>query len=49
VKIATWIADFYNARRRHSAADGLPPIDYEQRIMSARTATRAKPREAIAA
>ncbi|WP_159424286.1 integrase core domain-containing protein [Streptomyces sp. 3214.6] len=22
LKIATWIADFYNTRRRHSAADG---------------------------
>ncbi|MCG5218599.1 integrase core domain-containing protein [Streptosporangium soli] len=49
VKIATWIADFYNTRRRHTAADGLPPIDYEQRIMTARAATRARPGEAIAA
>jgi putative transposase len=29
VKIATWIVDFYNARRRHSACGGLSPIDYE--------------------
>ncbi|GAA3826089.1 hypothetical protein GCM10022226_53540 [Sphaerisporangium flaviroseum] len=49
VKIGTWIADFYNARRRHSAADGLSPIDYEHRIMAARAATTARPREAIAA
>ncbi|MEV0809706.1 integrase core domain-containing protein [Micromonospora sp. NPDC050200] len=28
-KISTWIVDFYNVRRRHSACDGMPPIDYE--------------------
>lgn len=28
MKIATWIAGFYNTRR-HSGADGLPPIIYE--------------------
>ena len=49
VKIATWIADFYNARRRHSAADGLPPIDYEDRITAARAAARAMAQETIAA
>ncbi|WP_419197568.1 integrase core domain-containing protein [Microbispora hainanensis] len=49
VKIATWIADFYNTRRRHSAADGLPPIEFEQQIMAARTAARARAHEAIAA
>ncbi|MER6945908.1 integrase core domain-containing protein [Nonomuraea sp. NPDC000554] len=26
LKIATWIADFYDTTRRHSAGDGLPPI-----------------------
>ncbi|MEU4229124.1 IS3 family transposase [Nonomuraea sp. NPDC026600] len=26
LKIATWIADFYNVKRRHSANDGLPPV-----------------------
>ena len=26
IKIATWIADFYNTSRRHSANDGLAPI-----------------------
>ncbi|MEU0567403.1 integrase core domain-containing protein [Nonomuraea sp. NPDC005983] len=25
LKIAAWIADFYNTTRRHSANDGLPP------------------------
>ncbi|MEV4116916.1 IS3 family transposase [Nonomuraea sp. NPDC049695] len=33
--IATWIADFYNTRRRPSADDWLPPIDYEQCITAA--------------
>ncbi|OUC97613.1 hypothetical protein CA984_10355 [Streptosporangium minutum] len=49
LKIATWFADFCNAHRRHSAADGLPPIVYEQQVMAARTVTRARLREAIAA
>jgi putative transposase len=30
IKIATWIVDFYNARRRHSACGGLSPNDYER-------------------
>ncbi|WP_426507297.1 IS3 family transposase [Dactylosporangium sp. McL0621] len=30
LKIATWITDFYNHRRRHSVCDGLSPIDYER-------------------
>ncbi|WP_372412150.1 transposase [Streptomyces luteireticuli] len=29
IKIATWITDWYNRRRRHSACDWLSPIDYE--------------------
>ncbi|MEV5746163.1 IS3 family transposase [Microbispora rosea] len=49
VKVATWIADFYNTRRRHSAADGIPPIQFEQQIGAARTATRARAQEPIAA
>lgn len=36
LKIATWIVDFYNARRRHSACDGLSPIDYERLMAEAR-------------
>ena len=31
LKIATWITDFYNTRRRHSAAGGLPPVEPEPR------------------
>lgn len=30
VRIATWITDFYNTRRRHSAAGGLPPVEFEK-------------------
>jgi putative transposase len=30
LKIATWIVDFYNTRRRHSACDRLSPADYER-------------------
>ena len=30
LKIATWITDFYNPRRRHSVCDGMSPIDYER-------------------
>ncbi|ANZ13654.1 integrase catalytic subunit [Streptomyces noursei ATCC 11455] len=31
IKIATWITDWYNPHRRHSACDWLSPIDYENR------------------
>lgn len=41
LKIATWIVDFYNARRRHSACDGLAPIDYERLMAEARRADAA--------
>ena len=30
LKISTWIVDFYNHRRRHSACDGMSPINYER-------------------
>lgn len=36
LKIATWIVDFYNARRRHSACEGMSPIDYERLMAEAR-------------
>ena len=36
LKIATWITDFYNPRRRHSAAAGLPPTEFERTISEAR-------------
>src|SRR5262249_14150827 len=41
LKIATWIVDFFNARRRHSACDGLSPIDYEHFMAEARRAQAA--------
>jgi hypothetical protein len=36
LKIATWIADFYNTRRRHSRADGLPLTESERIIRQQR-------------
>ncbi|MEU0113435.1 integrase core domain-containing protein [Streptomyces bobili] len=39
LKIATWIADFYNSRRRHSAAGGKPPVEFERIIQEARART----------
>ncbi|WP_432034355.1 IS3 family transposase [Streptomyces antibioticus] len=36
LKIATWITGFYNPRRRHSAAGGLPPEEFERIINQAR-------------
>ena len=30
LKIATWITDFYNRRRRHSVCDWRSPMDYER-------------------
>jgi putative transposase len=41
LKISTWIADFYNTRRRHSACDGLSPIAYERLTATAREAAAA--------
>jgi putative transposase len=41
LKIATWIVDFYNVHRRHSACDGLSPIDYERFMAEARRAEAA--------
>ena len=37
IKIATWIVDFYNTRRRHSAARGLPPAEFERVFSEARS------------
>ncbi|MBF8194054.1 transposase [Nonomuraea sp. K274] len=41
LKIATWIVDFYNLRRRHSANDGLPPITFEHHMIDKRKASSA--------
>ncbi|MFF9127951.1 integrase core domain-containing protein [Streptomyces sp. NPDC014889] len=39
LKTATWIADFYNNKRRHSAAGGKPPVEFERIIQEARART----------
>jgi transposase InsO family protein len=41
LKVATWIVDFYNLRRRHSACDGMPPTEYERLMAEARRAEAA--------
>jgi putative transposase len=41
LNIATWIVEFYNARRRHSACDGMSPIEYERFMTEARGAEAA--------
>ncbi|GAA1684434.1 hypothetical protein GCM10009733_096320 [Nonomuraea maheshkhaliensis] len=48
LKIATWIADFYNTTRRHSADDGLPPITFERHMIEKRQASSALLRTAVA-
>ncbi|MDF3294403.1 integrase core domain-containing protein [Streptomyces silvisoli] len=46
LKTATWIADFYNTKRRHSAADGQPPAEFERIIQEARARTNQQSRAA---
>lgn len=41
IKISTWIVDFYNVRRRHSACDSMSPIDYERFTAEAKRAEAA--------
>jgi putative transposase len=48
IKISTWIADFYNTTRRHSANDGLAPTTFERRMARARTASAAQVRAEVA-
>ena len=48
IKISTWIADFYNTRRRNSANDGLAPIPFERRMVEARRTSTAQLRAAVA-
>lgn len=36
LQTATWIADFYNTKRRHRAASGQPPVEFERVIQQAR-------------
>ncbi|MEU7889475.1 IS3 family transposase [Microbispora bryophytorum] len=48
VKIATWITDFYNTRRRHSANDGLSPITFERQMTEKRQTSTVLLRAAVA-
>ncbi|WP_223168029.1 IS3 family transposase [Nonomuraea sp. SYSU D8015] len=48
LKIATWIADFYNVKRRHSANDGLPPVTFERQMIEKRQTSTALLRAAVA-
>ncbi|MFI6604857.1 integrase core domain-containing protein [Nonomuraea sp. NPDC050536] len=48
LKIATWITDFYNTRRRHSANGGLPPVIYERQMIEKRQASTALLRAVVA-
>ncbi len=41
VKIATWITEFSNSRRRHSACGWLSPIDCEHSAAATREAASA--------
>jgi transposase InsO family protein len=48
IKIATWISDFYNTTRRHSANDGLAPITFEHHTAEARKRSTAQLRAEVA-
>ena len=48
IKVATWIADFYNTTRRHTANDGLAPIPFEHQMAEARRASAAQIRAEVA-
>jgi transposase InsO family protein len=42
IKISTWIADFYNTTRRHTANHGLAPITFERQMTEARRTSTAQ-------
>lgn len=48
IKVATWIADFYNTSRRHTANDGLAPITFERQMAEARRSSTAQLRAEVA-
>ncbi|WP_439331889.1 IS3 family transposase [Nonomuraea deserti] len=48
LKIATWVADFYNVKRRNSANDGLSPVTFERQMIEKRQASSALLRAAVA-
>lgn len=48
IKVATWIAGFYNTQRRHTASDGLAPITFERQMAEQRRASTAQLRVEVA-
>ena len=48
IRVATWIADFYNTTRRHSANDGLAPIPFEHQMAHARATSGMEVRADVA-
>jgi transposase InsO family protein len=48
IKISTWIADFYNTSRRHTANDGLAPTTFERQMAEARRTSTAQFRAEVA-
>jgi putative transposase len=48
IKIATWIADFYNTTRRHSANDSVAPIAFERQMAAARAVSTGQVRADVA-
>ncbi|MDX3528577.1 integrase core domain-containing protein [Streptomyces sp. ID05-39B] len=46
LKTATWIADVYHTRRRHSAASGKPPVEFERITQETRGRTNQEERAA---
>ncbi len=48
IKISTWIADFYNTARRHSANNGLAPITFEHQMTETRRTSTAQLRTEVA-
>ncbi|WP_143532748.1 integrase core domain-containing protein [Saccharothrix sp. ALI-22-I] len=48
IKISTWIADFYNTTRRHSANGWPAPIPFEHQMARARTASTVQARTEVA-
>jgi putative transposase len=48
IRVATWIADFYNTTRRHSANDGVAPIEFEHHMAAARAISAVQIRADVA-
>ena len=48
IRVATWIADFYNTTRRHSANEGVAPVLFEQEMARARATSTSQVRAEVA-